>query len=58
MLCLVWWNWILIGIVALFIISCPIIFNLFGKEDVVGCETLTWWQRFLRKKKQEKEEKK
>lgn len=43
-----WWQWLLISLVILFIISCPIVFNIFGKEDPVGCETLSWWQRFLR----------
>ena len=44
-------KWIAVIIVGLFIISGPILFNVFGKED--GCGR-SWWDRFIAAKKAEK----
>lgn len=36
-------GWVAFGLVCLFIVSCPFLFAVFGKED--GCGR-SWWDRF------------
>lgn len=43
-----WYEILAIVIVGLFIISCPIAYNLFGKEDACG---RTLWDKLFSKKK-------
>lgn len=47
-----WYEILAIVIVGLFIISCPIVFNLFGKEtpkEDGSCGTQTLWQKLMSK---------
>lgn len=52
-----WWQWVLIGLVILFIIGCPVVYNLFGAEypkQDGSCGTETIWQRWMNKLKSKK----
>lgn len=52
-----WWQWGLIIFVCLFIVACPILFNLFGAEypkQDGSCGTETLWQRLMAKLKNKK----
>ena len=53
MLCLVWWNWLVFGLVCLFILCCPLIYHLTNKEEP-SCEE----KREMEKQKKAEEEEK
>lgn len=37
-------NWVLVGLVCAFIVACPIMYQIFGKEDGCGRSLFDRWK--------------